>query len=332
MIERSHKTALITGVLGQDGSYLAELLMSKGYRVIGTSHRGRTRMKLSGPEKEIDVLALDLTDAKEIRELIGRYRPHHLYNVAARASSAQLFDDVVATAQVNGLAVVHMLEAIRSESAETRFCLASSSEVFAKATQCPQNEQTPLRPRNAYGAAKVFAQNMVEAYRERYGLFACTAILFNHESPRRGVNYVTRKITSVAARIKAGLERSLPLGNLDNRRDWSFAGDIVRGMWLMLEQSHAEDYVLASGETHSVRELCELAFSRLGLEYEDYVVTDPGQERKSDTVELRGDPSKARIRLGWQQTVSFRELVHMMVDADYKALYETRTQAKDQPR
>ena len=332
MIERSDKTALITGVLGQDGSYLAELLMSKGYRVIGTSHRGRTRMKLSGPEKEIDVLALDLTDAKEIRELIGRYRPHHLYNVAARASSAQLFDDVVATAQVNGLAVVHMLEAIRSESAETRFCLASSSEVFAKATQCPQNEQTPLRPRNAYGAAKVFAQNMVEAYRERYGLFACTAILFNHESPRRGVNYVTRKITSVAARIKAGLERSLPLGNLDNRRDWSFAGDIVRGMWLMLEQSHAEDYVLASGETHSVRELCELAFSRLGLEYEDYVVTDPGQERKSDTVELCGDPSKARIRLGWQQTVSFRELVHMMVDADYKALYETRTQAKDQPR
>jgi len=332
LIERSDKTALITGALGQDGSYLAELLMSKGYHVLGTSHRGKTRVTLSGTEKEIDVLALDLTDAKEIREVIRRYRPHHLYNVAARASSSQLFDDVVATAQVNGLAVVHMLEAIRSESAETRFCLASSSEVFAKATQCPQNEQTPLRPRNAYGAAKVFAQNMVEAYRERYGMFACTAILFNHESPRRGVNYVTRKITSAAARIKAGLERSLSLGNLDGRRDWSFAGDIVHGMWLMLEQSHAEDYVLASGETHSVRELCELAFSRLGLKYEDYVVTDPRQEREADIVELRGDPSKARLRLGWKPKVSFRELVHMMVDADYGTLCETQTHPKDQPR
>jgi GDPmannose 4,6-dehydratase len=289
-------------------------------------------MTLSGTGKEIDVLALDLTDAGEIRALIRQYRPHQLYNVAARASSAQLFDDVAATAQVNGLAVVHMLEAIRSESGGTRFCLASSSEVFARATQCPQDELTPLRPRNAYGAAKVFAQNMVEAYRERYGLFACTAILFNHESPRRGVHYVTRKITSAAARIKAGLERSLALGNLDSRRDWSFAGDIVRGMWLMLQQSDPDDYVLASGETHSVRELCKLAFSRLGLDYEDYVVTDPGQERGVDTVELRGDPSKARIRLGWKPTVSFRELVHMMVDADYGALRETRTQANDRCR
>jgi GDPmannose 4,6-dehydratase len=213
-----------------------------------------------------------------------------------------------------------MLEAIRTESAQTRFCQASSSEVFAKAAQSPQNELTPLRPRNAYGAAKVLAQNMVEAYRERYDLSACTAILFNHESPRRGLNYVTRKITSTAARIKGGLENSLALGNLDGRRDWSFAGDFVHAMWLMLEQPEPDDFVLASGETHSVRELCELAFGRLGLDYRKHVVVDPQQERKADAVELRGDSTKARSRLGWRPAIGFKELVYMMVDADYKAL------------
>jgi len=257
MTERDTKIALITGVLGQDGSYLAELLMAKGYQVIGTSHRGEQRTKLSGAAKEIEVLGLDLADGEAIRALIKRYRPHHLYNLAARASSAQLFDDVVATTRINGLAVVHMLEAIRTESAQTRFCQASSSEVFAKAAQSPQNELTPLRPRNAYGAAKVLAQNMVEAYRERYGIFACTAVPFNHESPRR---------------------------------------------------------------THSVRELCELAFGRLGLDYRQHVVVDPHHERKADAVELRGDSRKARLRLGWRPAIGFKELVYMMVDADYKAL------------
>src|SRR5438034_325481 len=232
MSERDTKTALITGVLGQDGSYLAELLAAKGYRVIGTSHRGAQRTRLAGPAREIEVLGLDLAD----------------------------------------------------------------------------------------GEAKVLAQNMVEAYRERYGLFACTAVLFNHESPRRGLDYVTRKITSTAARIKAGLEDSLVLGNLDGRRDWSFAGDVVHAMWLMLEQPEPGDFVLASGETHSVNELCELAFGRLGLDYRKHVVVDPRQGREADAVELRGDSGKARLQLGWRPTIGFKELVYMMVDADYEAL------------
>jgi len=320
MSERDTKTALITGVLGQDGSYLAELLAAKGYRVIGTSHRGAQRTRLAGPAREIEVLGLDLADGEAIRALVKRYRPDHLYNLAARASSAELFDDVVATTRINGLAVVHMLEAIRTESARTRLCQASSSEVFAKAARSPQDELTPLRPRNAYGAAKVLAQNMVAAYRERYGLFACTAVLFNHESPRRGLDYVTRKITSTAARIKAGLEDSLVLGNLDGRRDWSFAGDVVHAMWLMLEQPEPGDFVLASGETHSVNELCELAFGRLGLDYRKHVVVDPRQGREADAVELRGDSGKARLQLGWRPTIGFKELVYMMVDADYEAL------------
>jgi GDPmannose 4,6-dehydratase len=332
MTERDTKIALITGVLGQDGSYLAELLTTKGYRVIGTSHRGGQRTKLGGATKEIEVLALDLADGDAIRALVKRYRPHHLYNLAARSSSAQLFDDVVATTRINGLAVVHLLEAIRTESARTRFCQASSSEVFAKAAQSPQNELTPLRPRNAYGAAKVFAQNMVEAYREHYGLFACTAVLFNHESPRRGLNYVTRKITSTAARIKAGLENSLALGNLDGRRDWSFAGDVVHAMWLMLEQRQPDDFVLASGETHSVRELCELAFGRLGLDYRKHVVVDPEQERKVDAVELRGDSTKARLRLGWRPAIGFKEVVYMMVDTDYEALSRSPVPGEKRPR
>jgi GDPmannose 4,6-dehydratase len=321
------ETVLITGLLGQDGSYLAEILLAKGHHVMGTSHRGRSSLKVGSTS--IEVIGLDLADGEAIRAAIRQYRPDQIYNMAARASSAQLFDDVVATAEINGLAVVHMLEAIRTESAETRFCQASSSEVFAKSSVSPQNELTPLRPRNAYGAAKVFAQNMVEAYRDRYGIFACTAILFNHESPRRGLNYVTRKITAAAARIKAGLDRSLPLGNMEGRRDWSFAGDLARGMSLMLEQPDPGDYVLASGETHSVRDLCELAFGRLGLDYRDYVVADPAQERLPETVELRGDASKARARLGWQAAVGFKELVYMMVDADCEALSVDARQRKN---
>jgi len=318
-------------VLGQDGSYLAELLATKGYQVIGTSHRREQGTRLGPAAKEIEVLRLDLADGEAIRALVKRYRPHHIYNLAARASSAQLFDDVVETTRINGLAVIHMLEAIRTESAQTRFCQASSSEVFAKSAQSPQNEQTPLRPRNAYGAAKVLAQSMVEAYRERYGIFACTAILFNHESPRRGLDYVTRKITSTAARIKAGLESSLALENLDSRRDWSFAGDIVRAMWLMLERPEPDDFVLASGETHSVRELCELAFGRLGLDYRKHVVVGTRQERKADAVELRGDSTRARLQLGWRPAIGFKELVYMMVDADYKALSLKMIQGENRP-
>ncbi len=313
--------ALVTGVLGQDGFYLAELLVAQGYRVIGTSHRGPGRLDSPDPGKPpVEVIGLDLADGAAIRALVKQWRPTHVYNLAARASSAQLFDDAAATAVINGLAVVHLLEAIRTESAGTRFCQASSSEVFAKSAVSPQDERTPLRPRNAYGAAKAFAQNMVEAYREQHGIFACSAILFNHESPRRGSQFVTRKITSAAARAKAGLEQTLHIGNIDGRRDWSFAGDLVRGMWLMLEQVEPEDYVLASGETHTVSELCELAFTRLGLDYRNHVKVDPAQQRAPDTIELRGDPSKARARLGWRPAVRFDDLVYMMVDADWKAL------------
>ncbi len=313
------KTALITGVLGQDGYYLAELLAARGYRVVGTSHRGPGRLDLPG-RPSVEVLGLDLADGAAIRALVRQMRPAHMYNLAARASSAQLFDDAPATAEINGLAVVHLLEAVRTESAETRFCQASSSEVFGNSIESPQNEATPLRPRNAYGAAKVFAQNMVEAYRAQHGVFACSAILFNHESPRRGPHFVTRKITSAAARVKAGLAQTLTLGNIDGRRDWSFAGDLVRGMWLMLEQPEPKDYVLASGETHSVREFCELAFRRLGLDYRNHVMLDPAEQRAADTIELRGDPSKARARLGWRAAVGFEDLVFMMVDADCELL------------
>ena len=316
MTERD--TVLITGVLGQDGSYLAELLAPKGCRVIGTTHR--TVQKTGWAQNTIEVLEIDLTDGEAIRALIKRYRPNYFFNLAARASSKQLFDDPVATARINGLAVIHMLEAIRAESPHTRFCQASSSEVFAKAAHSPQNELTPLAPRNAYGAAKCLAQNMVGIYRERFGMFACSAILFNHESPRRGLDYVTRRVTSTAARIKAGLEKSLTLGNIEDRRDWSFAGDFVRAMWLMLQQAEPSDFVLASGETHSVRDLCELAFRRLGLDYRDHVVLDPRHVRAAETVELRGDPGKARQRLGWRSEIGFEELVHMMVDADYAAV------------
>jgi GDPmannose 4,6-dehydratase len=318
MTERDTKLVLITGVLGQDGSYLAELLVARGCRVIGTTHRSTQDTGKAG--SAIEVLELDLADGEAIRTLVKRYQPHYLYNFAARASSAQLFDDPIATININGLAVVQFLEAIRIESPRTRFCQASSSEVFAKAAASPQSELTPLAPRNAYGAAKALAQNMVQAYRERYGTFACSAILFNHESPRRGLDYVTRKITSTAARIKTGLEKSLALGDIDDRRDWSFAGDFARAMWLMLQQPEPEDFVLASGETHSVRELCELAFRRLGLDYRNHVVFDPRHRRGAETVELRGDSGKARLRLGWRPEVSFEELVYMMVDADYEAL------------
>ena len=329
MTERDKKLVLITGILGQDGSYLAELLATKECQVVGTTHRDPR--EAGGAPGAAELAELDLADGEAIRKLIKRYRPDYLYNFAARSSSAQLFDDPVATTRINGMAVVHLLEAIRTESPETRFCQASSSEVFARATQSPQNEQTPVRPRNAYGAAKALAHNMVEAYRERHGIFACSAILFNHESPRRSQDYVTRKVTQAAVRIKAGLEKSLALGNIDDRRDWSFAGDFVRAMWLMLQQPLAEDYVLASGETHSVRELCDLAFRRLSLDYRDHVVFEPRHGRGGDSVELRGDPAKAKTKLGWRPEVGFEELVYMMVDADYRVLLSQAGPAGSRP-
>lgn len=320
MAEARSRTALITGIRGQDGSYLAEILIAQGYRVVGTS-RGADGVVCVGESKqEVPVVRLDLTDAGGIQLLLERFQPDEIYNLAARASSAQLFDDSITTLEINGIAVVRFLEAIRHVCPTARFCQASSSEVFAKAGQSPQDESTPLRPRNAYGAAKVYAQNMVEAYRDRYGLFACSAILYNHESPRRGLEYVTRKVTSSAVRIAAGLLDSLVLGNLDSRRDWGFAGDYARAMTLMLRQAAPEDYVIATGQTHSVRELCERAFSSVGLDYRDHIVVDNSIARVPETVELRGNPSKAMANLDWRPSVSFVGLIAMMTDADRAAV------------
>lgn len=310
------RTALVTGIRGQDGTYLAKLLASCGYAVIGTSHRIKDDSSLVVNGEEIPVVRLDLADSHSIRDTLECYRPDEIYNLASRSSSTQLFDDAVATAEINGLAVVRFLEYIRAVCPETRFCQASSSEVFANSLVSPQDESTPLRPRNAYGAAKVYAQNMIENYRNRFGVFACSAILYNHESPLRGMEYVTRKVTFSAARIAAGQDKTIMLGNLESRRDWGYAGDYVNAMWRMLQQPEPGDYVVATGETHSVRELCELAFSRVGLDYRNHVVMDQKLERSPDAIELCGNASKARSMLGWKPSVTFSELVHMMVDAD----------------
>lgn len=314
------QTALITGIRGQDGRYLAELLIARGYTVVGTSHRQDVVSPINVSEKEVPVIYLDLADSRSIQRMLERLQPNEIYNLASRSSSSQLFDDAIATAKINGLSVVSFLESIRSVCPEARFCQASSSEVFGKAVESPQDENTPLRPRNAYGAAKVFAQNMVETYRDRYGVFACSAILYNHESPLRGKEYVTRKISASAARIAAGKETTITLGNLESRRDWGFAGDYVDAMWRMLQQSGPDDFVIATGETHSVRDLCELAFSRVGLDYRNHVTIDPQLMRGPEVVELCGNPSRALTELGWRPSVTFKELVYMMVDADRSAL------------
>lgn len=310
------KTAIVTGVGGQDGFYLTEHLLSKGYRIIGTSHRDSFSSSLCATDLEIEVLRLDLCSAEKVKELVFKIRPKEIYNLAARSSSGQLFDDPVATAEINGLAAVRFLEAIREVSPCTRFCQAASSEIFAGCEQSPQDEATPYRPLNAYGAAKVYAANIVTAYRERYGLYATTAILFNHESPRRSLEYVTRKITHAVAMIARGLASELVLGNLDSFRDWGFAGDYARAMHLMLQQPSPEDYVIATGESHSVREFCEIAFSYVGLDYRQFVRIDPSWSRRAETIELRGNPAKARERLGWKSSICFPDLVRMMVDAD----------------
>ena len=315
MSTSARKTALITGLRGQDGSYLAEHLIAKGYRVIGTSHVAACNFRLPELGTVVQVEQLDLSCTPNVKHVIDKVRPDEVYNFAARSSSAQLFDDPIATAEINGLASVRLLEAIREVSPRTRFCQAASSELFAGTDISPQDESTPYRPINAFDAAKAFSANMVAAYRVRHGLFATTAILFNHESPRRGMDYVTRKITHTVARIALGHAKELTLGSLDSRRDWGFACDYARAMWLMLQQETPEDFVIASGETHSVREFCQIAFSHVGLCYTDFVRIDPQWALRAETKELRGNPSKIQ-QLGWRPSVRFENLVHMMVDAD----------------
>ncbi len=319
MNTHSNKTALITGLRGQDGSYLAEYLITKGYHVVGTSHTKAGTFRLPALNTDVEIKQLDLGSVTEVKNMIDKVHPDEIYNFAARSSSAQLFDDPIATAEINGLAAVRFLEAIREISPETRFCQAASSEIFAGTLVSPQDETTYYCPINAYGSAKAYAANMVKAYRLSHGLFASTAILYNHESPRRGMDYVTRKISHTVAMIALGQANELVLGALDNRRDWGFASDYVRAMWLMLQQQDAEDCVIATGVSHSVRDFCKIAFSHVGLEYRDYVRVDPQWARRTEMVELRGNPAKIK-NLGWEASVSFADLVYMMVDADLTQL------------
>jgi len=312
------KTALITGIGGQDGSYLSELLLSKGYRVVGTvpdddpANIERIRHLLDRIEIERD----DLLDQDRIERIFRERLPDEVYNFAANSVLAASFHQPILSTMVLAMGVTRILESIRRFAPKTRFFQASSSEIFGKPVEVPQAETTPFHPRNPYGVSKAYGHLMTMTYRENYGLYACSGILYNHESPRRSPEFVTRKITRAVARIKMGRERELRLGNLEARRDWGFAGDYVRAMWLMLQQDRPDDYVLATGVTHSVRDLCDEAFSHVGLDYREYVVQETESFRPPETAQLVGNPAKAARGLGWKPTVSFRELVRRMVDAD----------------
>lgn len=318
----THKTALITGITGQDGSYLAEYLLDLGYRVVGMVRRTSTVNfdRIKHIQDRIDIVQGDLLDQSSLMEIIREHQPSEVYNLAAQSFVPTSFTQPVLTGEFTALGVTRLLEAIRHVKPDTRFYQASSSEMFGKVKEVPQNENTPFHPRSPYGVAKVYGHWITVNYRESYDLFACSGILFNHESPRRGLEFSTHKVTHGAARIKLGLQRELRLGNLEARRDWGYAGDYVRAMWLMLQQDKPDDYVIATGETHSVRELCEVAFGYLGLNWQDYVVIDPKYYRPAEVDLLIGDASKARRVLGWEPTIRFEQLVRMMVDADLHAL------------
>jgi GDPmannose 4,6-dehydratase len=322
----SMPSAVITGVNGQDGSYLAEFLLSKGYRVAGTVRNlARNTGRIAHICERIEIIELDGTDSTSLEHMLRRFLPDEVYNLAARASGSGLWIDPALTGEVNALHVTRLLEAIRNCDTKIRFCQASSSEVFGNALDSPQDEATAFRPRNPYGAAKAYAHWITANYREGYGLFAGSCILFNHESPRRTIDFVTRKITYTVARIKLGLASELRLGNLEAKRDWGFAGDYVQAMWLMLQQPTPDDYVIATGETHSVREFCEIAFSHVGLDYRNYVTHDRENLRLAETALLVGNPAKARRLLGWQRNVSFQELVRMMMDSDLRLIQDGRS-------
>ncbi|HOU23928.1 MAG: GDP-mannose 4,6-dehydratase [Chloroflexi bacterium ADurb.Bin180] len=316
------KTALITGVTGQDGSYLAEFLLSKGYDVVGMVRRTSTLnfQRLEHIQDRIVLVQGDLLDQTSLVDLIREYRPQEVYNLAAQSFVPTSWKQPVLTGEFTALGVTRVLEAIRMVDPSLRFYQASSSEVFGKVREVPQSERTPFYPRSPYGVAKVYGHWITVNYRESYGMYACSGILFNHGSPRRGLEFVERKVAHGAARIKLGLANELRLGNLDSRRDWGFAGDYVQAMWLMLQQEQPDDYVVGTGSTHSIRELCSVAFSYLGLNWEDYVVVDPALIRPAEVDLLIADPSKVREKLGWQPKVSFEELIHMIVDQDLELL------------
>src|SRR5579864_7138697 len=317
------KRALITGITGQDGSYLAELLLEQGYEVHGVVRRSSTENfeRISHLGNRIQLHQADLLDQLSIIEVLRQCSPHEVYNLAAMSFVPTSWKQPVLTGEFTGIGVTRMLEAIRLVDPKgIRFYQASSSEMFGKVREVPQKESTPFYPRSPYGVSKAFAHYITVNYRESYNLFAASGILFNHESPRRGLEFVTRKVTHGVARIKLGLATHLSLGNLDAHRDWGFAGDYVRAMWLMLQQSSPEEYVVATGESHSVRELVEIAFGHAGLDWERHIRLDPALLRPAEVDHLVGDPSKAHSTLGWAPTVDFRGLVTLMVDADLARL------------
>ena len=318
----SNKRALITGITGQDGSYLAEFLLQQGYDVIGMVRRTSTVNfdRIKHIQDEIEIVQGDLLDQSSLMEILIEHEPQEVYNLAAQSFVPTSWKQPVLTGEFTALGVTRILEAIRAVDPAIRFYQASSSEMFGKVQEVPQTETTPFYPRSPYGVAKVYGHWITVNYRESYNLFACSGILFNHESPRRGLEFVTRKITHGVAKIKLGLAKELHLGNLDSKRDWGYAGDYVRAMWLMLKQDHPDDYVVAMGETHSVREFCEVAFDHVGLKWDRYVVQDPAFMRPAEVDHLIGNPAKAGHVLGWEPTVSFPELVRMMVEADLESL------------
>jgi len=316
------KRALITGITGQDGSYLAELLLDQGYEVFGVVRR------LSAPNvwriqhllNRVTLLQADLLDQLSLIKAVDRARPEEFYNLAAMSFVPASWDQPMLTGEFNSQGVTRALEAVRSVNPKIRFYQASSSEMFGRVREVPQTELTPFYPRSPYGVSKVFGHYITVNYRESYDLFAVSGILFNHESPRRGIEFVTRKVTDGVARIALGLQKELKLGNLDACRDWGFAGDYVRAMWLMLQQDTPDDYVVATGEAHSVRELVEVAFAHVGLDWQQHVGVDPAFLRPAEVDHLIGSPAKAKAQLGWEPSVDFKGLVHMMVDADLARL------------
>ena len=310
--------ALITGITGQDGSYLAELLLDKGYEVYGLARRCSVRKydRIEPLLDDIEMVEGDLTDQTSLDHIVQAVQPDEVYNMAAQSFVPVSWNQPVLTGDVTALGVIRILEAVRKHRPQAKFLQASSSEMFGKVRETPQTEKTPFYPRSPYGVAKVFGHYITVNYRESHGIFACSAIGFNHESPRRGLEFVTRKVTHQVARIKCGLAKKLQMGNLDSQRDWGFAGDYVRAMWMMLQQPEPDDFVLATGKTHSVRELLEFAFSAVGLDWEEYVEIDSKFIRPAEVDVLCGDATKAYEKIGWRPETSFERLIKMMVEAD----------------
>lgn len=314
------KKALITGITGQDGSYLAELLLSKGYKVYGIRRR-TSDLNYGNVEHlkdDIEFIYADMTDLTSLIQAVEKAQPDEVYNLAAQSFVQTSWEQPILTGQVDAMGVTNILEAIRIVKPDARFYQASTSEMFGKVQEIPQRETTPFYPRSPYGVAKLYGHWITINYRESYGMFAVSGILFNHESPRRGLEFVTRKVTDAAVRIKLGLQKELRMGNLDSKRDWGFAGDYVYAMWLMLQQDEPDDYVIATGKTRTIRELLETAFGIVGLNYEDYVVIDPRFVRPAEVDILLGDPSKAKKKLGWEPKVSFEQMIEMMIEEDFR--------------